>query len=65
MGIGERIKGTFKEKAGEATDNEQLRQEGQAQDAKGAAEVKETEHRAKAQEHEKKAESLQEQADNL
>lgn len=58
MGIGENIKGTVKEKLGDALDDENLKAEGSAQQTKGENEARETEDRAKAKAHEKKAEAL-------
>ena len=55
MGIGEELKGKVKQAAGDLTDNEALKTEGEAQSSKGAEERKETEARAEAQAHEKKA----------
>jgi uncharacterized protein YjbJ (UPF0337 family) len=65
MGIGENIKGTIKEKAGEAFGDENLREEGDAQQTKGAEQAKETEERVKAKAHEEEAESLREQQNRL
>lgn len=65
MGIVEQAKGTIKEKVGDATDQDDLQAEGQAQKEKGEAETTETAEKAKAQESEKKAEALEEQARNL
>lgn len=58
MGIGESIKGTIKEKAGEAVDNDELKAEGEAQQTKGDEQTRETRERAEAQAHEKKADAL-------
>lgn len=65
MGIGEEIKGGVKETIGDATNQDDLQQEGQSQKEKGEAEATQTSEKAKAQESEKKAEALEEQADNL
>jgi uncharacterized protein YjbJ (UPF0337 family) len=56
MGLLEEAKGKVKEAAGDLTDNDALKVEGEAQASKGAEERKETEARAEAQLHEKKAE---------
>lgn len=55
MGVLEEAKGKVKAAAGELTDNENLKAEGEAQASKGAEERKETEARAEAKLHEKKA----------
>ena len=55
MGTMEELKGKAKQAAGDLTDNEALKAEGDAQASKGAEERKEAEARAKAQAHEKKA----------
>jgi uncharacterized protein YjbJ (UPF0337 family) len=55
MGIAEEAKGKVKQAAGDLTDNETLKAEGEAQSSKGAEERKETQARAEAQAHEKKA----------
>ncbi len=55
MGVMEEMKGKIKQAAGDLTDNEALKTEGEAQTDKGAEERKETEARAEAQAHEKKA----------
>ena len=59
MGIGESIKGTIKEKAGEVTNNDELQAEGSAQSTKGDEQTRETKDRAEAQAHEKKADALE------
>lgn len=67
MGAFDEVKGKVKEQVGSLTGDENLRREGQLQDAKGENERKETEARAEAQAHEKKAEALareQEQVQN-
>ena len=56
MGLLEEAKGKVKEAAGDITDNDSLKVEGEAQASKGAEERKETQARAAAQAHEKKAE---------
>ena len=58
MGIGESIKGTIKEKAGDLVNDENLQREGEAQQTKGNEQTRETEARAEAKTHEKKAEAL-------
>ena len=65
MGIGESIKGTIKEKAGELTGDDNLRAEGDAQQTKGEAETDETEARAEAKAHEKKADALEREQESL
>jgi len=55
MGVVEEAKGKVKQAAGDLTDNEALKAEGDAQASKGAEERKETQARAEAQAHEKKA----------
>jgi len=65
MASGEKIKGAAKRKAGEVTDNPDLRAEGEAQQTKGEAETEETKARAKAQAHEKKAKALEQQQKSL
>lgn len=64
MGLMEQVKGTAKQAAGDLTDNDALKTEGQAQVDKGMEESKETEARAKAQAHEKKA-AMHEQQQEL
>ena len=61
MGVFEEAKGKVKEAAGDLTDNETLKAEGEAQASKGAEERKETQARAEAQLHEKKAEVHEQQ----
>ena len=56
MGLLEEAKGKVKEAAGDITDNDSLKVEGEAQASKGAEERKETQARTEAQMHEKKAE---------
>ena len=56
MGVLEEAKGKVKQAAGDLTDNENLKAEGEAQASKGAEERKETQARAEAKLHEKKAE---------
>ena len=56
MGVLEEAKGKVKQAAGDLTNNEDLKAEGEAQASKGAEERKETEARAEAKMHEKKAE---------
>lgn len=56
MGVFEEVKGKAKQAAGDLTDNEALKTEGEAQADKGAEERKETEARAAAKGHEAKAE---------
>lgn len=63
MGVFDEVKGKFKGKAGDVTDNEDLRAEGEAQNEKGEAERETQQARGEAQQHEKKAESLKESAD--
>jgi uncharacterized protein YjbJ (UPF0337 family) len=65
MGIGENIKGTVKEKLGEALDDDNLRAEGDAQQERGEQETKESADRARAQAHEEKARELDERQENL
>lgn len=65
MGVGESIKGTVKEKIGEAVGNDELEAEGQAQNKKGKEEVRESKDRAEAQAHEKKADALDRKQDAL
>lgn len=65
MGVGENIKGTIKEKAGDLTDNQELEAEGRAQQTKGEEETKENKDRAEAQAHEKKADLLESERDAL
>jgi uncharacterized protein YjbJ (UPF0337 family) len=65
MGIGEHIKGTAKEKLGDATDNPQLEQEGNAQQTKGEEQTRETKDRAEAKAHEKKAAALEQEQESL
>lgn len=55
MGIGEEIKGKVKQAAGDLTDNEGLKAEGEAQADKGAEERKATQAQAEAKAHEAKA----------
>ena len=55
MGVFEEAKGKVKQAAGDLTDNEALKTEGEAQADKGAEERKATEAQAEAQAHEKKA----------
>jgi len=55
MGVGEEVKGKVKQAAGDLTDNEALKTEGEAQADKGAEERKATEAQAGAKAHEKKA----------
>lgn len=67
-GTMEQTKGKLKEAAGDLTDNETLKVEGEAQAGKGAEERKATEAQARAKAHEKKAdmhEQVQEAADSL
>ena len=56
MGIGEQIKGRLKQAAGDVTDNDALKTEGEAQSDKGIEETKQTEAQASAKAHEEKAE---------
>ena len=56
MGVLEEAKGKVKQAAGDLTDNEALKTEGEAQASKGAEERKETQARAEAKMHEKMAE---------
>ena len=65
MGIGEKVKGAVKAKIGDATDDENLQAEGNAQQAKGEHETAETKERAEAQAHEKKADALAHEQDAL
>ena len=55
MGIAEEAKGKVKEKVGELTDDDKLRDEGAAQADKGRAESEAAMHEAKAHEHEREA----------
>lgn len=59
MGVAEELKGKVKQVAGDLADSEALKTEGQAQQAKGAEERKETEARAEAKVHEAKAETAE------
>jgi uncharacterized protein YjbJ (UPF0337 family) len=65
MGIGESIKGTLKEKAGDLVDNDELKAEGEAQQTKGDEETRESKDRAEAKAHEKKADALEQQQEAL
>jgi uncharacterized protein YjbJ (UPF0337 family) len=65
MGIGEKVKGAVKEKAGEAFGNEALRAEGDAQESKGTEQAKETEQRMKAKAHEEEAAALHQKQEGL
>lgn len=65
MGIGESIKGAFKQKAGQAVDNDQLAAEGDAQQTKGNEQVNESKDRTEAKAHEQKADALGQEQDNL
>ena len=65
MGVGENIKGTLKEKAGDLTGNDELEAEGQAQQHKGEQQTRENKERAEAQAHEKKADALDREQDAL
>lgn len=56
MGVFEQVKGKAKQAAGDVTDNDALKTEGDAQADKGAEERRETESRAAAKAHEEKAE---------
>jgi uncharacterized protein YjbJ (UPF0337 family) len=55
MGIGEEVKGKAKEVVGDITDNDALKEEGEAQTDKVRAERDATEARAKAKAHEAEA----------
>jgi uncharacterized protein YjbJ (UPF0337 family) len=55
MGIGEEVKGKAKQVVGDLSDNPDLREEGRAQQDKGAAERKADQERAKAKAHEVEA----------
>lgn len=55
MGLMEEAKGKVKQAAGDLTDNDALKTEGEAQADKGAEERKETQARAEAKAHEAKA----------
>ena len=59
MGIGDSIKGTVKEKAGDVLDNDNLEREGEAQQKKGNEDTRETKERAEAKAHEEKADALE------
>jgi uncharacterized protein YjbJ (UPF0337 family) len=61
MGVLEEAKGKAKQVAGDLTDNDALKAEGDAQASKGAEERKETEARAAAKAHEAKADLHEEQ----
>lgn len=63
MGIGESIKGTMKEKAGDLVGNDELKAEGDAQQTKGDEQTHETKDRAEAKAHEEKAEALDREQD--
>jgi uncharacterized protein YjbJ (UPF0337 family) len=65
MGIGENIKGTIKEKAGEVFDDKNLEEEGNAQQERGEEEARESKARAEAKAHEKEADALAERQDEL
>jgi len=65
MGIGESIKGTIKEKAGEVVGDDHLKAEGDAQQTKGDEQTRESKDRAEAKAHEKKAEALAQEQDAL
>ena len=65
MGIGEQIKGTIKEKTGQAVDNDELEAEGSAQQTKGEEQTRESKDRAEAKAHEKKADALDKQQQAL
>lgn len=65
MGLGENLKGAAKEAVGKATNNDELEQEGSAQQTKGSAETAETGDRVKAQAAEKEADALDKQAKYL
>jgi uncharacterized protein YjbJ (UPF0337 family) len=65
MGIGESIKGTLKEKAGDLVDNDELKAEGEAQQTKGDEETRESKDRAEAKAHEEKADALEQQQEAL
>jgi uncharacterized protein YjbJ (UPF0337 family) len=60
MGILEEAKGKVKQAAGDLSDNETLKTEGDAQADKGAEERQETESRAAAKTHEEKAKAYEE-----
>jgi uncharacterized protein YjbJ (UPF0337 family) len=55
MGVAEELTGKVKQAAGDLTDNDALKVEGEAQADKGAEERKETAARAEAKAHETKA----------
>jgi uncharacterized protein YjbJ (UPF0337 family) len=63
MGVLEEAKGKAKQVAGDLTDNDALKAEGDAQASKGAEERKETEARAAAKAHETKAKLHEAQQD--
>ena len=65
MGIVEQAKGVFKEKVGDATGQDDLKAEGQAQQEKGEAQTTAEVEKAKAQKAEKEADALDEQASSL
>lgn len=65
MGIGESIKGTVKEKLGDAIDNDDLKAEGDAQQTRGKEETRETKERAEAKAHEEKADALEKEQESL
>ncbi len=65
MGIGETIKGTAKEKAGDLLGDDNLKAEGEAQQTKGEAQTEETKARAEAKAHEKKADALDKEQQSL
>jgi uncharacterized protein YjbJ (UPF0337 family) len=56
MGAVETLKGKAKQAVGDIADDEKLRSEGEAQEAKGEHETKESKARAEAKAHEEKAE---------
>lgn len=65
MGIGESIKGTVKQKTGEALGDDQLEAEGDAQQSKGNEQARESKDRTEAKAHEKKADALAEEQQSL
>jgi len=63
VGVFEEAKGKVKEAAGDLAGNEELKDEGQAQQDKGAEERQADEHAAKAKAHEKKADLAESRMD--
>ena len=64
-GVGEEMKGAAKRMVADVSANEELRAEGEAQQAKGEAETEQTQARATAHAHEKEAKALEQQQESL